>query len=76
MTNAAMAIVAMKVLMLRSKRVATRRQSSKRQNMRSSMLRCRSICRSCSICTLRLDFEGMTGVVPRLISHERKALLS
>lgn len=34
-----MAIVAMKVFMLRSKRVATRRQSLKRQNMRSTTLR-------------------------------------
>ena len=63
-----MAIVAMKVLILRSKRVATRRQSLKRQNMRSTTLRWRYICRSCSICTLRLDFDGMTGVVPRSIS--------
>lgn len=40
MTVAAMAMVAMKVLMLRSKRVATLRQSLKRQNMRSMTLRC------------------------------------
>ena len=40
MTKAAMAIVAMKVLMLRSNRVATLRKSLKRQNMRSMMLRC------------------------------------
>jgi hypothetical protein len=36
--------------------------------MRSTTLRCRYICRSCSICTLPLDFDGMTGVVPRSIS--------
>ena len=41
MTVAAMAMVAMKHLMLRSNRVATLRQSLKRQNMRSMMLRCR-----------------------------------
>ena len=40
MTVAAMAMVAMKVLMLRSKRVATLRQSLKRQNIRSTTLRC------------------------------------
>ena len=71
-----MATVAMKVLMFRSNRVATRRQSLNRQNMRSTTLRWRYICLSWSIWTLRLDFEGMTGVVPRSISHERKALLS
>lgn len=40
MTVAAMAMVAMKVLMLWSKRVATLRQSLMRQNMRSMALRC------------------------------------
>jgi short subunit dehydrogenase-like uncharacterized protein len=40
MTVAAMAMVAMKFLMFRSKRVATRRQSLKRQNIRSTTLRC------------------------------------
>lgn len=40
MTVAAMAMVAMKVLILRSYRVATLRQSLNRQNMRSTTLRC------------------------------------
>jgi hypothetical protein len=40
MTVAAMAMVAMKLLMFRSKRMATRRLSLKRQNMRSMTLRC------------------------------------
>jgi RHS Repeat len=41
MTIAAMAMVAMKFLTFRSKRVATRRQSLKRQNMRSTTFRWR-----------------------------------
>lgn len=40
MTAAARAIAPMKLLRLRSKRVAMRRQSLKRQNMRSTTLRC------------------------------------
>ena len=40
MTAAARLMAPMKVLMLRSKRVAIRRQSLKRQNMRSTTLRC------------------------------------
>ncbi len=42
-TMTAMAIVAMKALISRSKSVATRRQSLKEQNMRSTTLRCRQI---------------------------------
>ena len=72
MTVAAMAMVAMKFLMLRSKRVATLRQSLKRQNMRSTTLRCLWICASQSSWTS----DGMTAVVPRQASQERKALLS
>ena len=40
MTVAAMAVVATKVLMFRSKRMVALRQSVKRQNMRSITLRC------------------------------------
>ena len=54
MTVAAMAMVAMKVLMFRTKRRATRRQSLRRQNIRSMMLRCLKIARSWGILTLRL----------------------
>ena len=64
-----MAMVAMKVLILRSNRVATRHQFLNRPNMRSTTFRWRWICRLCSIWTLRLDLEGMTGVVPRSISR-------
>ena len=46
MTVAAMAVVAMKVLTFRSKRVVTRRQFAKRQNMCSITLRCLWIARS------------------------------
>ncbi len=64
-----MVIVATKVLMLRSNRVATRRQSLKRQNMGLTMLRWRWIRRSCSFGTLRLTLTGWQAR-----RHDRSAM--
>ena len=68
-------MVAMTLLIVRWNRVAKQCGCLQRRSLRLTSLRWRKIRRSWSIWTLRLNFEGMTGVVPSVISHEHRALL-